>query len=197
MVTVPSAATLRIWWLLYSLTNRLPLASRSTPEGRKNFAAAPLPSTLPCTWPANVSTSTAVPVTQVPPEQASPKLQTLPSSQAVVLLALAHLPAMQLSVVHGLLSLQSLAWVQLPPQPTIGAWLHWPVPALQASCEQASWSSQSAAAPSHTPAVHESLSVQGLPSAQGAASASVVQAVALTAGLQIWHELPGLGAPAT
>jgi hypothetical protein len=65
---------------------------------------------------------TAVPPTQVPPEQASPTVQAFPSLHVAVLLTCSHpVDGLQLSSVHGLLSLQVT-----------------PVPGTHAPAEQAS-----------------------------------------------------------
>jgi hypothetical protein len=60
----------------------------------------------------------AVPA-QLPPLHVSVRVHGLASSHTAVLLLDAHLPPVQLSVVHGLPSLQSPTTEQLPPQPTI------------------------------------------------------------------------------
>jgi hypothetical protein len=54
-----------------------------------------------------------VPTWQVPPEHESPVVQGLPSLQEAVLFACSQAPALQLSSVQGLLSLQSAAITQL------------------------------------------------------------------------------------
>ncbi len=110
---------------------------------------------------------------------ASPLVQTSPSSHLVASLTgvLAHLLAVQVSVVQALLSSQSLALPQLPPQPTMAVNLQAPVLVSQASVVHLLPSLQILAPPAtQTLPEQVSLTVQALPSAsQGATLAVLAQ----------------------
>ncbi len=132
------------------------------------------------------SHAVGAPGKHAPSLQVSPSVQTLPSSQAPVLLVLEQ-PAVlsQVSVVHRFLSSQAVAtppWHEpsLQPSPVVHLspssqpavpllWLQ--LPSLQLSIVQAFLSSQSVPLPpTQTPAAHKSAWVQALPSSQGVPS---------------------------
>src|SRR6266540_1692941 len=124
----------------------------------------------------------AAPGTQTPPEQASPTVQALPSEQNAVLLVNTHAPVvvLQESVVHTLLSLQTLAApgtqapaeqasfsVQALPSEQAAVLLvntHAPVAGLQESSVQTLLSLQTLAVPTQTLFKQASPVVQALPS---------------------------------
>ena len=147
----------------------------------------------------------ALPALQVPPLQASCRVHGLLSVQLAVLLGNAHLPAAHWSSVQPLPSLQSLAVLQLPPQPILGANTQLPSPGLQLSIVQAWPSSQTLAVPGwQLPAVHLSAWVHLLPSSQGAALGAATHAP-LAASQLSWVQTflssqalaaPGLHTPA-
>jgi hypothetical protein len=128
---------------------------------------------------------TAVPAWQVPPPQVSPAVQAFPSSQAFVLFVWMQFPVAtsQLSVVHGLLSLQfgPPPPLQIPLRhvsPEVQAfpsshafvlllYMH-PVAGLHVSVVQTLLSLQTAAVPAwHVPPPHASPVVQAFPSSHG------------------------------
>ena len=138
------------------------------------------------------------PLVQMPPEQMSPAVQLLPSSQAPVLLAwLQPLAASQLSVVQGLLSLQfTLGSMAVPTQVPVvqtsplvqalpslqsrlvGVWTQ-PLAGVQESVVQALPSSQARLPPLQTLAAQTSFWLQALPSSQ-------------LAVLAVWTQFPPL-----
>jgi hypothetical protein len=98
------------------------------------------------------------------------------SSQLTVLLGKAHFPATHWLSVHGLASEQSVATLQLPPQPTFGAKTQLASPGLHESLVQLSPSSHTLAVPAwQLPPPHLSLLVQLLPSSHAAVLATAVQ----------------------
>ena len=82
------------------------------------------------------SQTLAAPDLHTPASQASFKVQRLLSLQPKILFGNAHLPLTHLSSVQPLPSLQSLAVLQLPPQPILGANTQLPSPGLQLSSVQ-------------------------------------------------------------
>ena len=102
---------------------------------------------------------TGFPPTHAPAEHTSVRVQALPSLQAFVLLVKMHpVAALQLSVVHGLLSLQVSGDPAM--QPDVGLQLSTPL--------QTSSSLHTRGAPGmHDPPPHVSPTVQALPSLQG------------------------------
>jgi hypothetical protein len=109
----------------------------------------------------------ALPAAQVPAAQMSPLVQALLSLQGPVLAGKLHFLFTHVSSVHGLPSLQALASVQLPPQPTMGAKMHKLLLASQLSAVQVSPSLHALAVPdTHDPAAHLSPLVHALPSSQ-------------------------------
>ena len=118
----------------------------------------------------------AVPGVHLPPKQLSLAVQALPSSQVAPSAGVtAHLPAVQVSFVQGLLSLQSADEPQLPPQPTMGLAMHVPLVESHKSFVQGSLSSQTMLVEVHWPALHRSGVVQALPSVQVAPSSLVAR----------------------
>jgi hypothetical protein len=90
---------------------------------------------------------------------------------------------LQVSVVHGLLSLQSASVRQ---QPGIAVWMHWPVLGSHVSVVQTLLSLQSLGEPVQTPAWQVSFTVHGLPSLQAVPSATLLVHVPVP-GLHALH----------
>ena len=99
--------------------------------------------------------------------QASPQVQAMPSLQVVpVSLVTTHAPVAQTSLVHVLLSLQSMSALHWLPQPAMAAWAQTPVATTHESVVHTLASSQLASEPLHTPKLHKSSTVQALLSLQ-------------------------------
>jgi hypothetical protein len=164
----------------------------------------------------------ATPGKQAPPPHTSPLVQALLSLQIAVLLATVHAPVLVLqpSVVHGLLSLHSLAapgaqapplqtsfWVQASASSQLAVLLantHVPLSALQLSVVQPLLSSQILVLPAHAPPPQVSVSVHRLPSSQLAVLLTKAQTPVAPLQLSPVHGLsslqtlagPGTQAPA-